>query len=159
MKASELALLCSIQSLWVGRMCKPQSAHVLAFYLAFFKGSYYRGKQVQMLIIPDLSIWVSLNHTMLAHRLLFIFEISFNVEQFFNNLSCPWVAFFSSLAWSLSISVIYMCDLSCVFFVAPQEEQTWLWDVSMCQVSSLHLRQALQRRISAEQERLLHLHV
>lgn len=35
LKASELALDCSIHSLRAGIMCKPQGAHVLAFYLAF----------------------------------------------------------------------------------------------------------------------------
>lgn len=160
-----------IESIWIGFRFTPWVwydmhptgiSRVGLFIWLFLKAANIeRGKQVQMLIIPDVSIWVWLNHsTMLLHRTLFILPISLMWSSY---LSRTGGALFTS--WhALQVTANYVCVLHrvcvCVFVVVIlQEEQARLWDVSLCQVSPLHLWQALQRRLSTEQEGLLHLHV
>lgn len=124
-------------------MCKPQGSHVLAFYLAsFLKAANTEGKagpDVDYTRLQHLGLTQSRHHV--APWTSVQLGDILNANQFFK-----------------SLSGMCVCFIVCLF-VARQEEQARLRDVSLRQVSSLHLWQALQRRLSTEQEGLLHLHV
>lgn len=107
-----------IESIWIGFRFTPWVwydmhptgiSRVGLFIWLFLKAANIeRGKQVQMLIIPDVSIWVWLNHsTMLLHRTLFILPISLMWSSY---LSRTGGALFTS--WhALQVTANYVCVL------------------------------------------------